>query len=282
MSGELRIRDVVERSGVAEATLRAWESRHGFPSPRRLPSGHRRYDERDVQLVREVARLRDAGVPVPAAIERARRSAAVPQRSVFAALRELRPDLGTAVLPKRSLVAMSRAIEDESARGATDLLLFGAFQQERHYRASEARWRELARAAQLAAVFADFAHVRRPRGGPVELPIPERAPLEREWVVVCESAGGAACLVAWEPPGQQEVPDGRRRFETVWTADRASVRHAAQLCLALAGDAGGEIAGPIAARLAEPVADGPGELRRAEALTSRMIAYLAVARVAAA
>jgi DNA-binding transcriptional MerR regulator len=277
MTGGLRMRDVVERTGVAEATLRAWEARHGFPEPRRLRSGHRRYDERDVQLVREVARLRDAGVPVASAIERARRAAARPQASVFAALRELRPDLQTAVLPKRSLIALSRAIEDESARGAGDLLLFGAFQQERHYRASEARWRELSRAAALAVVFADFARVRRPRGGPIELPIPERAPLEREWVVVCESEGGSACLAGWERPGDRGTPDGRRLFEVLWTADRETARHAARLCLALAADAAGEVAEAIAERLAEPVARGADELRRAEALTARMIAYLAAA-----
>ena len=44
----LRIRDVVERTGVGEATLRAWEQRYGFPEPERLPSGHRRYRESDV------------------------------------------------------------------------------------------------------------------------------------------------------------------------------------------------------------------------------------------
>ena len=34
--GGLRMRDVVERTGVGEATLRAWETRYGFPAPRRL------------------------------------------------------------------------------------------------------------------------------------------------------------------------------------------------------------------------------------------------------
>ena len=46
-SDGLRMRDVVERAGIGEATLRAWESRYGFPDPERLASGHRRYDERD-------------------------------------------------------------------------------------------------------------------------------------------------------------------------------------------------------------------------------------------
>lgn len=34
---------VTRRTGIGEHTLRAWERRFGFPSPKRLPSGHRRY-----------------------------------------------------------------------------------------------------------------------------------------------------------------------------------------------------------------------------------------------
>jgi DNA-binding transcriptional MerR regulator len=274
---DLRMRDVVERTGVGEATLRAWESRYGFPEPKRLASGHRRYDELDVELVRQVARLRDAGVPVKAAIEQARRRTERGPRSVFAAVRRFRPELQTAVLPKRSLIAISRAIEDESARGARDLLLFGAFQQERHYRASEPRWRDLARAAEHTFAFADFAQPRRPRDGPVEVPIRSRDPLEREWVVVADSNDGAACMVGWEPPGQDATPDRRRVFETIWTADRATARHAAAVCCELAEDAAHDLIAPIAARLAEPVPPSPDDLRRAEALTARMVAYLATA-----
>ncbi len=73
------IGDVVERTGVAEATLRMWERRYGFPSPKRLTSGHRRYNERDVELIRAVVARRAAGLAleqpssrrVPAARSRA-------------------------------------------------------------------------------------------------------------------------------------------------------------------------------------------------------------------
>jgi DNA-binding transcriptional MerR regulator/methylmalonyl-CoA mutase cobalamin-binding subunit len=34
---------VTRRTGIGEHTLRAWERRFGFPDPKRLPSGHRRY-----------------------------------------------------------------------------------------------------------------------------------------------------------------------------------------------------------------------------------------------
>jgi DICT domain-containing protein len=211
---------------------------------------------------------------VSRAIAEARRGRERAPRSVFGALRRLRPDLQVAVLPKRSLVALSHAIEDESAAGAADLLIFGAFQRVRHYRASEARWKQLARAAERAFVFADFAAARRPKAGPVEVPIPARDPLEREWVVVCDSSERGACLVGWEPPGQQATRDGARRFETIWTTDRESARHAARVCCELAREDARPEVETIAQRLAEPIVRSADDLRAAESLTQRMIAYL--------
>lgn len=277
MSDGLRMRDIVERTGVGEATLRAWETRYGFPEPRRLASGHRRYDERDVEVIRQAIRLRDGGVPVKDAIERARRGADAAPGSIYAELRRQRPELQVNLLPKRSLIAISRAIEDESAYGARDLLLFGAFQRERHYRASEARWRELARASELACVFADFAAPRQPRDAPIEIPIGVRDPLAREWAVVCDSDDRAACMVGWEPPGQDGAADRDRHFEVLWTADRETARAAARICCDLAAPEASAVVAPLAERLAEPVAHSGDELRRAEALTARMIAYLAAA-----
>ena len=274
----LRIRDVVERTGVGEATLRAWEQRYGFPEPERLPSGHRRYRESDVELVLQVARLRDVGLPAKAAIAQARAGRDGGPKSVFAGLRSLRPDLQVSVLPKRCLVALSHAIEDESSCAAKDLLLFGAFQRERHYREAERRWRDLGRASQMTFVFADFAKARRPRGAPIEVPIDERDALAREWAIVCDSSDRSACLAGWEPPGQELTPDAERVFETIWTADREAARTAARICCQLAAADAPDEAARISERLAEPVAGSGGELRRAEALTSRMIGYLAQTR----
>ena len=45
---------LAELTGVPAATLRMWEARHGFPAPGRLAGGHRRYGDRDVELVRAV------------------------------------------------------------------------------------------------------------------------------------------------------------------------------------------------------------------------------------
>ena len=57
----LTIGELAERTGVQPGTLRMWESRHGFPRAERLPSGHRRYPEGEVERVLEVVRARDGG-----------------------------------------------------------------------------------------------------------------------------------------------------------------------------------------------------------------------------
>ena len=273
--GSLRIRDVVERTGIAEGTLRMWETRYGFPEPDRLESGHRRYRERDVELLRGVALDRDAGLSLGAAIDRARHLPERPRRSVFAGLRERRPELQVHLLAKSTLIGMTHAIEDESAVGAESLLLFGSFQRERFYRSAEARWRELSRTTQVAVVFADFEEERRPAGGPVELPIDRSDPLAREWAIVFDGTGHSACLAAWERPGQEAVPDRDRVFETIWTIERAGAREAARVCCDLTAEGAPDIAEAIGPRLREEGdATDPDDLRRAVSLANRMIAYV--------
>ncbi len=64
---------VTRRTGIGEHTLRAWERRFGFPSPLRLPSGHRRYPVEQVQqlmLIGEALRCGyRAGDVVPLPLE---------------------------------------------------------------------------------------------------------------------------------------------------------------------------------------------------------------------
>jgi predicted DNA-binding transcriptional regulator AlpA len=62
---ELSTAQLAARTGLPAGTLRMWESRHGFPAPARLPGGHRRYSERDVDAVLEVLRLRQQGLSLP-------------------------------------------------------------------------------------------------------------------------------------------------------------------------------------------------------------------------
>src|SRR3954454_9391308 len=106
----LTIGDLADRTGLTPATLRMWEARHGFQRPRRLASGHRRYDEHDVDLVRAGVRRRasGAGLEVPltsVALARATEPPGPP--SVHATMRRLHPDLHPQRLKKSTLLAMS-------------------------------------------------------------------------------------------------------------------------------------------------------------------------------
>src|SRR4051812_42045936 len=180
---QLGIGEVAELTGVAVGTLRMWEQRHGFTVPQRTDSGYRRYSPEDVEILRRAVALRAEGMSVAFALERAREvtsPAAAP--SLYGAIvtsngLPLRPRC----LRKRTLLAMSRAIEDETLAHGAAPVCFGSFQEERFYRHVEPRWRSLARMADAAAVFADFPGSRSPEGGPVELPIMPRSPLGQEW-----------------------------------------------------------------------------------------------------
>ncbi len=281
----LTIGHLAERTGVAPATLRSWESRYSFPRPIRLPGGHRRYVESDVSAVLEVLRHRDSGLALDAAVRRAT-TFSLGSRSVYAELRRRHPELAPQLLSKTTVLAISRAIEDECCARAEQPLLFGAFQREAFLVQSYSRWVELARTARGAIVFADGdrprPHGPTGRGTPIEVSLPHDAPLKREWVVICDAPDLPACMAAVERPGQAQAPDSRRRFETVWTVDPQAVRHASRVAAALADDyrpgwrtpelveAGDELAG------IEPQA-ASADLRRATDLLNRMVGYLEAA-----
>jgi DICT domain-containing protein len=274
-SGEdgLAIGELVERTGVSEGTLRVWERRHGFPVPKRLASGHRRYSESDVELVAGVLRERAAGLSLAAAIARVRDSAGAVEGSIFAGLRRSLPDLLPIALRKGVLLALSRAIEDESCAQAERPLLFGSFQRVHFYRQSQRRWRDFARTAQLAVVFADFDRPNVPEEGPAELPIDRSGPLTREWAVVCDAPGHAVCLVGLELPVLTPRSDAAREFEVLWSVEPTAVRAASQVCLGLMRQASPELAERYSDEVlrlsAGPVPDQ--QLRLASAITTRTL-----------
>lgn len=270
----LTISDLAERTGVAPATLRSWESRYDFPRPVRLAGGHRRYAEQDVDAVLEVLRHRDAGLALEAAVRRTR-SEPLHSRSLYAELRRRHPELVPQPLLKGSLLALSNAIEDECCARAERPVLFGGFQRDAFLRDSYARWVELARTARVAVVFAGISAPRESRPGlPVEVALPHESPLNREWIVVCDAPDLPACLVAVERPGQESLSDRRRRFEAVWTVDPRTVRHASRIAAALARAYRPELP---ADRLALPDDEPPeasADLRRASDLLTRTMGYL--------
>jgi DICT domain-containing protein len=269
---DLTIGQLAERTGVQAGTLRMWEQRHGFPRARRLPSGHRRYRLAEVERVLDVLRAREAGLSLGAAIARSAQEDVPPATpSIFAGLRRLRPDLPPYPVPKRMLVPISHAIEDEcSARGGGAILI-GSFQHERFYRQAQARWRCFADTAELALVLGDFARRSAPDDGPVEVPISRSHPLSREWAIVCDGPGASTCMAGWERPGGS----GRERiFEMLWCAEPAVVREVARLGVELAVSEWPEVAERVPGWLYEPAESDEGAVERATAITNRMLAYL--------
>ncbi len=265
----LSIGDLVERTGVAEGTLRMWEQRHGFPVPERLPSGHRRYSESDVELVLSVVRERAAGLSLTAAIARAREAVAEPVASIFAGMRRSRPDLQPIKMRKPVLLALSRAIEDESCALAERPLLFGSFQRERFYRESQRRWRDFARTARVAAVFADFPRRRLPARGPAELPVDRAGPLSREWAIVCEARGHAVCLAGVELPTPRARAEAAREFDVIWSVEPEVVRAAVEVCLGLVRGTAPEVLDGLDGATAPPPTED--QLRLATAITARTL-----------
>ena len=269
------ISELARRTGVTPAVLRTWEARHGFPLPERSSSGHRRYSDRDVALVNRVLERQRAGTRLEVAIEDALSAAEPPLLSIFAMLRSQHPQLAPQSLHKSTLLALTHAVEDEYlARGETGVI-FGAFQQERFYRASRPRWSELARQSRTCMVFADFTEVAGVISHePTQVPLATHSPMRREWAIVGEAGGLSVCLAGWEPPGQERALDRHRRFEVVWTVDPQVTRAAARVCVEVARNAGLSESFALAEDLGRQAVLPSADPTRVAALFSRAIGYV--------
>lgn len=271
---ELTIGELARRTGLQPAQIRMWEARHGFPTPRRLASGHRRYRADDAALVQAVLRRKATGVRLEAAIADATAARPPQSPSIFAELRSRHPELAVHTLRKTTLVAMSRAIEDECFASADRPVICGAFQHQRFYTASAERWIELDRVSRAALAFAADWSAPPAGRGPERITLDATAPMRREWAVVCDAHDSTACLSAWELPGQTGVPDRHRLFEAVWTIDPAAVREAA----AVAAHVGAEAGNARAAQLVDDLAATPTtrEVPTATAtrLFNRVVSYV--------
>jgi DNA-binding transcriptional MerR regulator len=266
----LTIGQLADRSGLSPATLRVWESRHGFPVPHRLESGHRRYTEADVETIQAVVRHRDAGTRLELAIIRAMVEAEPTAPSVYATLRRRYPALGVHRLQKSTLMALSWAIEDEFCSKADRATVYGSFQSERYFRQAEPRWREISRVSAATTVFAGFEESDY-EASPLQVALPADAPLLREWAVVCDAKDLPVVLTAWELPGQEDVAERHRLYESIWSADGAAVHDAARVCATVARAAGAPIELPEAVPYGgTTVAD----LTSVTALFNRMVAYV--------
>ena len=271
------IGELSRRTGVPVPTLRSWESRYGQPRSHRLPSGHRRYDEGSVEAVQVILRQRASGLSMGAATAAVSDDRPV-AASLFAGLRVAHPEIPVHVLTKQTLLALTRAAEDEFAARASRAVLFAAFQREQFFQQSRARWVELARTAEFAAVFADFPDLRagHPAADNLHLsPLSPDAPLLREWSLVCDSPGYSMCLLGWEQPRPSALPDRLRRFETIWTVDPRAVRTAARLAAhQVESQLSPDRAESLSRQLSDQPAPASADLERVTSLFQRLVAYV--------
>ena len=240
------ITEMARESGVSVSDRRNWEARYGIPSPKRSQSGRRLYSSSDKETVLRVLALRDAGLSLTGAINQALKAGTLGgggdsgDVSLFATLRRNNPDLSVHVLDKRTLLALTRAIEDCCFAAAQQPILLGAFQDYRFYRSSQSRWRDMARSSLCAITFAaspgpTSQSTSDETGEPiVNISISAGSPLSREWALVCDGVERPACVVGWERPGQEGRPDQTRVFETIWSVDPSVVRQASRVAWSIA------------------------------------------------
>src|SRR3954454_17753328 len=154
---QLGIGEVAELTGIAVGTLRMWEQRYGFPVPHRTSTGYRKYSSDDVEVLRRTLALREQGLSVGAALERAQevsKPAATP--SLYGSVGAVN---GLPIRPRKlrndTLGVVSRTMEDEALACGESSFCFGAFQRYKLYRQFEPRWQRLAQVSNAAVVFAD-------------------------------------------------------------------------------------------------------------------------------
>jgi DICT domain-containing protein len=214
---------------------------------------------------------------VSAALERARATGDSDRPSLYGAILAAGAPVRPQTLRKATLLAISRAIEDETiARGAGPVII-GAFQRVRHYRAVEHRYRRLAGAADACVAFADFPAPAGGEGEPLCVPIRPEDSLGNEWAVIVDAPGYATCLLAWETPESQRdshKAESERRFEAMWTLDPPTVRRAALAGAAIARDS----VPAVGERLDAMLRDRPLALETPApgltALTNRIVGYM--------
>ncbi len=272
-SSLLTIGELSEQTGLSPQLLRTWESRFGFPEPTRLPSGHRRYTDADVRVVRRILEERERGLRLEQAVAAAQRAEDVSETgSVYAALSLRHPELTSYTLTKRTLLALSWAIEDEAMAQGTRGVLVGTFQRGRYFGQSAKRWQEMARTARGSLAMADFPE-HDDTARPALVSLAPDSPLLREWIVVHDAPSFAAALIAWELPGQESVPDSQRQFEALWSVDGRFARDAATTCAEVAVAAGSGAAREVLRLLEESATPTATSLRSANAVFNRMVAY---------
>lgn len=63
------IKVVLNKTGIAADTLRAWERRYGLPNPQRTAGGHRLYSEYDIETIRWLLTKQNEGLSISRAVD---------------------------------------------------------------------------------------------------------------------------------------------------------------------------------------------------------------------
>lgn len=63
------IKVVLNKTGIAADTLRAWERRYGLPIPQRTAGGHRLYSERDIETIKWLLARQGEGLSISRAVD---------------------------------------------------------------------------------------------------------------------------------------------------------------------------------------------------------------------
>ncbi|MBW4538823.1 MAG: GAF domain-containing protein [Myxacorys chilensis ATA2-1-KO14] len=159
--------------------------------------------------------------------------------SVLDALLKALPQMHPQMYFKSSMTALSHAMEDQVLAGDDHPLVIASFQRERFYRQEAHRYLRISERTDqvyvLAAPETDFTN----QSNHYEtIAFEPKDALSKEWHLVVLGQQYASCLICKErelPELRTDTPelhvDQARRFEGIWTFDRAMVCKAAELLL---------------------------------------------------
>ena len=136
---------------------------------------------------------------------------------------------------KASLTALSHAMEDQVLASSDRPLVIASFQQERFYQQEAHRYQRIAdKTDQVYVLCAHETEFRNNSEIYETVAFSKSDCLAQEWHLVVIGAKYASCLICQErttisTSGSDVVMDNNRRFEGIWTFDRAISQKAAEL-----------------------------------------------------
>jgi len=121
---------VVNETGIAPDTLRAWERRYGLPMPDRTPGGHRLYSQRDIEIIKWLLSKQEEGLSISRAVGLWKELTTSGQDPISESLVEITPVIQTAAASGTNLESLRAAWLEacmDFNESAADQLLNQAF-----------------------------------------------------------------------------------------------------------------------------------------------------------